>query len=59
MFDEEKFNLDIENLKVDLAMEDIKVTDEDVRLLQRYASNEIDMPQLIDIIKNNTIERIK
>lgn len=58
MFDEEKFNLDIENLKIDLEMEDIEVTEEDVQLLQRYASNEIDMPQLIDIIKNNTIERI-
>ena len=52
---EEKFNLDVENLKSDLAIEDMKVTEEDVALLRRYFDNEITMPEMIDIIKRTTI----
>lgn len=36
MSNDEKFNFDIANLKKDLAMENMTVTDEDVQLLKRY-----------------------
>lgn len=52
---EEKFEFDIENLKQDLAIEDMHVTDEDVALLRRYFDNEITMPEMIDIIKRTTM----
>ena len=51
---EEKFEFDIANLKQDLAIEDMKVTEEDVALLRRYFDNEITMPEMIDIIKRTT-----
>lgn len=51
---EEKFEFDIANLKQDLAIEDMKVTEEDVALLRRYFENEITMPEMIDIIKRTT-----
>lgn len=50
MSKEEKFEFDIANLKRDLAIENIIVTDEDVSLLKRYANNEITMPELINIV---------
>ena len=51
---EEKFEFDIANLKQDLAIEDMKVTEEDVALLRRYFENEITMPEKIDKIKRTT-----
>ena len=48
---EEKFEFDIANLKQDLAIEDMRVTEEDVALLRRYFDNEITMPEMIVIIK--------
>ncbi len=51
---EEKFNLDIENLKNDLAIEDMFVTDEDVNMLKKYSTNEITLNEAINsIIKGN------
>lgn len=50
MSKEEKFEFDIANLKRDLAIENMIVTDEDVSLLKRYANNEITMPELINIV---------
>ena len=52
---EEKFEFDIANLKKDLAIEEMYVTDEDVALLRRYFENEITMPEMIDIIKKTTM----
>ena len=52
---EEKFEFDIANLKQDLAIEDMRVTEEDVALLRRYFDNEITMPEMIDIIKKTTM----
>lgn len=54
MTEEEKFEFDIANLKQDLAIEDMNVTEEDVDLLHRYFRKEITMDQMIDIIKNDT-----
>ena len=50
MSKEEKFEFDIANLKRDLAIENIIVTDEDVSLLKKYANKEITMPELINIV---------
>ena len=52
MFNEEVFKFDIENIKNDLAIEGMAVTDEDVNLFKQYANDEIDMPNLIQTIKN-------
>ena len=51
MFNEDKFNFDIENLKKDLAIENMVVTDDDINLLRRYCNNEITMDDVINIIK--------
>lgn len=53
MSNEEKFYFDVDNLKKDLAMENMTVTDEDVQLLKRYFNSEITMPEMIDIIKKS------
>ena len=52
MFNEEMFNFNIENIKNDLAIEGMAITDEDVNLFKQYANDEIDMPNLIQTIKN-------
>ena len=51
---EERFKVDIENLKNDLAIENMFITSEDVSMLRKYSSNEISMNQAIsDIIKGD------
>lgn len=51
---EEKFNLDVENLKNDLAIENMYVTDDDISMLRKISNNEITMNQAIhDIIKGD------
>ena len=52
MFNEEIFNLNIDNIKNDLAIEGMEITDIDVNLYRQFANEEIDMPQLINTIKN-------
>lgn len=52
MFNEEIFNFNIENIKNDLAIEGMEITDTDVNLYRQFANEEIDMPQLIYTIKN-------
>lgn len=52
MFDEEIFNFNIDNIKNDLAIEGMEITDTDVNLYRQFANQEIDMPQLISMIKN-------
>ena len=44
------FNID--NIKNDLAIEGMEITDIDVNLYRQFANEEIDMPQLINTIKN-------
>lgn len=56
MSDEEKFEFDIANLKKDLAIEDMIVTDEDVFLLKKYFNKQITLSELINIIKNSVNE---
>ncbi len=52
MFNEEIFNFNIDNIKNDLAIEGMEITDTDVNLYRQFANQEIDMPQLISMIKN-------
>lgn len=55
MFNEEIFNFNIDNIKNDLAIEGMEITDTDVNLYRQFANEEIDMPQLINTIKNEII----
>ena len=41
-----------DNIKNDLAIEGMEITDIDVNLYRQFANEEIDMPQLINTIKN-------
>lgn len=52
MFNEDIFNFNIDNIKNDLAIEGMAITDEDVNLFKQFANEEIDMPNLIQTIKN-------
>lgn len=55
MFNEEIFNFNIDNIKNDLAIEGMEITDIDVNLYRQFANNEIDMPQLISTIKSEVV----
>lgn len=55
MFNEEVFKFDIDNIKNDLAIEGLEITETDVNLYRQFANNEIDMPQLINEIKKEII----
>lgn len=57
MFMEKKFYYDIDNIKQDLAMEDMIVTEEHVENLRRYANNEISMDDIMNQIKKDAMER--
>lgn len=47
MSKEEKFNYDVENLKKDLEIENMYITDEDIILLKSYSNNEITLDEAI------------
>ncbi len=55
MFDEKIFKFDIDNIKSDLAIEGMTISDEDVNLFKQFANEEIDMPNLIQTIKNEIV----
>ena len=55
MINEELFKFDIENIKNDLAIEGMTISDDDINLFKQYANNEIDMTNLIQTIKNAVI----
>lgn len=55
MSKEERFEFDIANLKKDLAIEDIPVTEEDIQLLRKYHQKEITMQEMIGFIKSSII----
>ena len=55
MFNEEIFNFNIDNIKNDLAIEGMEITDKDINLYRQFANEEIDMPQLINTIKNEIV----
>lgn len=51
MTDDLKFKFDIENLKKDLAIENMMVTKEDINMLQEYHNKKISLEKLIEDIK--------
>ena len=55
MFNEEIFDFNINNIKNDLAIEGMSISDEDISLFKQFANDEIDMPNLIQTIKNEII----
>lgn len=59
MSKEEKFEFDIANLKKDLAIENITITDEDIILLRKYFKKEITLDELIAIIKVSILKGVK
>lgn len=50
---EEKFKFDIANLKKDLGIENMIVTNEDIEMLKRYNNKEFTMNEMIDNIKKS------
>ena len=53
MSKDEKFNYDIENLRKDLEIEKMYITDEEVDLIKRYSNSEITMDEAIVFIKES------
>lgn len=56
MFNEELFNFNIENIKNDLAIEGMNITENDVNMFKMFANNQVQMPELIEMIKNQPIQ---
>ena len=52
MFSEDIFNFDINNIKSDLAIEGLSISDNDITLFKQFANEEIDMKNLIQTIKS-------
>lgn len=55
MFNEEIFEFNIDNIKNDLAIEGLEITQGDVDLYRQFANQEMTMPQLINAIKEQII----
>lgn len=53
MFDEKKFNFNIENIKKDMAVENMYFTPADVNLLKKYEQNQISAVEMINSIKKD------
>ena len=51
MFNEEVFKFNIDNIKNDLAIEGMNITENDVNMYRMLAENEVAMPELISMIK--------
>ena len=56
MYNEETFNFNIENIQNDLAIEGMAITSNDVEMFRRFASEEMAMTELIQMIKSQPIE---
>lgn len=56
MFNEEMFRFNIENIQNDLAIEGMAITQEDVNMFKMFANQEVAMPELIEMIKNQPIQ---
>ena len=55
MFNEELFNFNIENIQNDLAIEGMQITQNDIEMFKMFANEQIQMPELIQMIKNEPI----
>ena len=58
MFEEEKFKFDVDNIKKDFAIENIKINEEDIGLLRKFSNNEITMEDIIGDIKSTINKEI-
>lgn len=56
MFNEEMFHFNIENIQSDLAIEGMGITADDIDMFKMYANEEIAMPDLIQMIKDQPIK---
>ena len=55
MFNEEKFNFNIENIQNDLAIEGMEISQTDIDMFKLFANEKIAMPELIQMIKEQPI----
>jgi hypothetical protein len=55
MFDEIEFNKNIENIKNDLKMEGMFLTDQDINVYKQYNNKEINMEEMLNILKNSNV----
>jgi hypothetical protein len=55
MFDEIEFNKNIENIKNDLKMEGMFLTDQDINVYKQYSNKEINMEEMLNILKNSNV----
>lgn len=59
MSKEEKFEYEIANLKKELSIENIIVTEEDIELLKKYYNGEFTLFEIISLIKKAVLEGVK
>ncbi len=55
MFNEEMFKFNIENIQNDLAIEGMAINQNDIEMFKMFANDEIAMPELIQMIKMQSI----
>jgi len=55
MFNEELFKFNIENIQNDLAIEGMQITQNDINMMRMFANDEVAMPELIEMIKNESM----
>ena len=53
LYEIDQFNLDIANIKKDLEIEDIVVTEEQVATLKQYINQEISFQDIVSRIQNS------
>lgn len=56
MFNEEVFKINIENIRNDLAIEGMQINQSDINMFKMFANEEIAMPELIQMIKEQPIQ---
>lgn len=56
MLNEEAFNFNIENIQNDLAIEGMQINQNDIEMFKMFANEEIAMPELIQMIKEQPIK---
>ena len=55
MFDEEIFKFNIDNIKSDLAIEGMSISESDINIFRAFTNNEINMNEMVNMIKNNPL----
>ena len=55
MFNENEFKFSIDNIKNDLAIEGMDISQNDIGMYRMYASNEVTMPALIEMRQKGSL----